>query len=75
MRKASLTCGILLLSGAAYAPPAPPAAPDREPAKLAAVTVSECHVYAYLRDTIVTRQQLRKAPNGCTTGETRRRDV
>ena len=72
MRKASLTCGILLLSGAAYAPPA---VPDREPARLAAVTVSECHVYAYLRDTIVTRQQLRKTPNGCTTGETRRRDV
>ena len=75
MTRASLTCGILLFAGAAYAPPAPTTAPEREPARLAAVTVSECHVYAYLRDTIVTRQQLRKTSNSCTTGETRRRDV
>ncbi len=75
MKRASLICCALLTAGAAYAPPAPQAVPDREPTRLAAMTVSECHVYAYLRDTIVTRQQLKRMLNSCTTGDTRPRDV
>lgn len=73
MTRASLTCCALLVAGTAYAPPAPPA--EQEQARSAAVPVSECHVYAYLRDTFVTRQQQRKFPTGCTAGEARRRDV
>jgi hypothetical protein len=67
-----LTCCALLVVGSAQAPPAPQA---EQHAGSAAVTVSECHVYAYLRDTFVTRQQQRKFPIGCTAGEARRRDV
>lgn len=75
MTRASLTCCALLVAGTAYAPPAPPDDPEQEQARSTIVTVSECHVYAYLRDTFVTRQQQRRFAIGCTAGEARRRDV
>jgi hypothetical protein len=75
MRRASLACCGVLLATAAYAPPAPTAPARHEPVPVAAVTVSECLVYAYLRDTVVTRQRMRRTPNSCTTGEARKRDV
>jgi hypothetical protein len=75
MRKAPLVCWSLLLLAFAGAQPAPSAIAGVGPLTASMITVSECHVYAYLRDTVVTPQQKRRSATRCKVGEARPRNA
>ena len=75
MRKAPLVCWSLLLLALAGAESAPGNGPAAGSQTASMITVSECHVYAYLRDTVVSPQQKRRTATRCKVGETRPRNA
>lgn len=75
MKIAPLACWSLLLLAFAGAQSTPGAIPGAGPLAASMITVSECHVYAYLRDTVVTPQQKRRSATSCKTGEARPRNA
>lgn len=81
MTRASSICWALLAAFVACVflvqPGGRPAAADRHAAAatVAAITASECHVYSYQRDIIVTRPSSRRLAYRCSAVDARERDT
>ncbi len=75
MRKAPLVCWSLLFLALAGVQSAPGQDTGAGSLTASMITVSECHVYAYLRDTVVSPQQKRRTATRCKVGETRPRNA
>lgn len=80
MTRASSICWALLaafIAGVFLVQPGARPAADRHAAgaTVAAITASECHVYSYQRDTVVTRPSSRRLAYRCSAVDARERDT
>lgn len=74
MTRASSICWALFAAVLAGAFLAQVRAAEDDARLLAVVTASECYVYSYQRDVLVTRLATRRLAYGCRAAETRARD-